>query len=103
LWCVWLAAAALEAKGDNIQAVPVWQKILAIREQQLGLEHPDTAASLNRTFVATAEHKVSSYRLYSPANIWHVNGIERTPRSGSIAPSWSTTRKTWTEEMSDTR
>jgi hypothetical protein len=48
LWCVWLAAAALEAKGDNIQAVPVWQKILAIREQQLGLEHPDTAASLNR-------------------------------------------------------
>ena len=41
-------ADALEAKGDNTQAVPVWQEILAIREQQLGLENPDTAASLNK-------------------------------------------------------
>ncbi len=41
-------ADALEANGDNTQAVPVWQEILAIREQQLGLEHPDTAASLNK-------------------------------------------------------
>ena len=41
-------ADALEAKGDNTQAVPVWQEVLAIREQQLGLEHPDTAASLNK-------------------------------------------------------
>ena len=40
-------ADALEAKGENTQAVPVWQEILAIHEQQLGLDHLSTAISLN--------------------------------------------------------
>jgi hypothetical protein len=40
-------ADSLEAKEDNIQAVPVWQEILAIREQQLGPDHLSTAISLN--------------------------------------------------------
>ena len=40
-------ADALEVKEDNIQAVPVWQEILAIREQQLGPDRLSTAISLN--------------------------------------------------------
>ena len=40
-------ADAQEAKGENTQAVPVWQEILAIREQQLGLDYLSTAISLN--------------------------------------------------------
>jgi hypothetical protein len=40
-------ADSLETKGDNTQAMPVWQEILAIREQQLGLDHLSTAISLN--------------------------------------------------------
>jgi hypothetical protein len=34
-------AAFLEAKGDTVQVVRLWQQILEIREQQLGPEHLD--------------------------------------------------------------
>jgi hypothetical protein len=40
-------ADALEAKGENTQAVPVWHEILAIREQHLGPDHLSTEISLN--------------------------------------------------------
>jgi tetratricopeptide (TPR) repeat protein len=40
-------ALLLEAKGDYAGAESLYRRALAIREQALGPEHPDTAASLN--------------------------------------------------------
>src|ERR687895_1449144 len=40
-------AAAHISKGEYQKALPLLERALAIREKQLGPEHPDTATSLN--------------------------------------------------------
>jgi tetratricopeptide (TPR) repeat protein len=40
-------ASLYQAQGKYAEAEPLLQRALAIREQQLGPDHPDTATSLN--------------------------------------------------------
>ena len=40
-------AVRLHSNGQYAEAEPILKRVLAIREQALGLEHPDTATSLN--------------------------------------------------------
>ena len=51
-------AYLLQAQGDLVGAMPLFERALAIREEALGPEHPDTARSLNtlaRLFQAQGE------------------------------------------------
>ena len=43
----WVAYATQDPEGDYAAAHPLYERALAIREQVLGPDHPDTAASLN--------------------------------------------------------
>ena len=40
-------ASLYQAQGKYAEAEPLFQRALAISEQQLGKDHPDTASSLN--------------------------------------------------------
>ena len=46
----------LRAQGYLAKARPLLKRALAIREKQLGPEHPDTAESLNNLAMLLADH-----------------------------------------------
>ena len=51
-------------QGKYEQAQPLLQRALAIREQQLGPDHPDTAQSLNS--LAVLYYEQGKYELCEP-------------------------------------
>jgi hypothetical protein len=66
-------------RGAYLEARPLWERALAIREKVLGPEHPRTALSLNNlaSLLHAQDNLAGSRPLYDADDRWRSRGLER--------------------------
>jgi hypothetical protein len=65
-------AAALQRAGKYSEAIPLAQQVLAIREKQLGPDHPDVEKAINVLARAYLVH-----RFHETDHMWRIHNFRR--------------------------